>query len=168
MNTKILIIDDDIDVINIYETVLKREGYKIFSAINKEAGVKTAREQKPGLIILDVMMTTQYEGFEMKKDLDADIDLKNVPVIIQTSIDVLTTTDRQKESIQDMAREFRKDPSFKDLQVLLIKNMANGLMGVDYMNEAGKNVYFEVDGFLKKPVNAGKLLAEVERLLKKL
>ena len=167
MNTKILIIDDDIDVVNIYETVLKREGYQIFSANNKKEGIKTAREQKPGLIILDVMMTTQYEGFELKKELAADAELKNIPVIIQTSLDVLTTTDRQKESIQDMAREFRKDPNFKDLQVLLIKNLANGLMGVDYMNEEGKSVYFEVDGFLRKPVNAGKLLEEVQRLMKK-
>ena len=167
MNTKILIIDDDIDVVNIYETVLKREGYQIFSANNKKEGIKTAREQKPGLIILDVMMTTQYEGFELKNELAADAELKKIPVIIQTSLDVLTTTDRQKESIQDMAREFRKDPNFKDLQVLLIKNLANGLMGVDYMNEEGKSVYFEVDGFLRKPVNASKLLEEVQRLMKK-
>lgn len=167
MNTKILIIDDDIDVINIYESVLKRDGYQIFSANNKKEGIVAAREQKPGLIILDVMMTTHYEGFELKKELASDPELKKIPVIIQTSLDVLTTTDRQKESIQDMAREFRKDPGFKDLQVLLIKNLANGLMGVDYMNDAGQSVYFEVDGFLRKPVNAGKLQEEVQRLMKK-
>jgi hypothetical protein len=78
---------------------------------------------------------------------------------------VLTTSDGQKESIRDMAYEFRKNPEFKDLQVLLIKNLANNLLGVDYMNENGMNVYFEVEGFMRKPVKAANLLSEVHHFL---
>ncbi|MFW5886498.1 MAG: hypothetical protein ACOCUL_01955, partial [Bacteroidota bacterium] len=96
-----------------------------------------------------------------------DPDFKKIPAFIQTSIDVLTTTDGQKESIQAMAREFRKDPKFKDLQVLLINNLINDLKGVDYVNEEGESIYFEVDGFLKKPVDANQLKSEVKRLLEK-
>jgi CheY-like chemotaxis protein len=165
MKKKVLIIDDDIDVINVYKAVLQKEGYVVLSAHNKRSGLNICREEYPDLIILDVMMTTHYEGFELKKELHEDAVLKNIPVIIQTSIDVLTTTDGQKESIRDMAYEFRKNPEFKDLQVLLIRNLANNLLGVDYMNEDGVNIYFEVEGFLRKPVKAANLLAEVHRFL---
>ena len=167
MKTKVVIIDDDIDVINVYKAVLKKDLFDVFTANNKADGLKICRAQVPHIIILDVMMTTHYEGFEMKRELEADANMKNIPVLIQSSIDVLTTTDGMKDSIQDMAREFRKDPDFKDLQVLLIKNLANGLMGIDYGDEEGKNVYFEVDGFLRKPVKAETLLNEIDRLAKK-
>ncbi len=164
---KILIVDDDIDVISIYQAILIKEGYNVISASGLEAGLQKAREEKPDLIILDVMMTTHYEGFEMKIALDKDPFLREIPVLIQSSIDLLTTTDDQKESIQDMAREFRKDPEFKSLQVLLIKNLANGLNGVDYMDENNRNVYFEVDGFLRKPVTSEQLIPEVKKMLYK-
>jgi len=166
-NTKILIIDDDIDTINIYKAILEKENYQVFNASNKNEGIKIANEQLPDLIVLDVMMTTHYEGFELKQELDKNIKLNTIPVIFQTSIDLLTTSDAQKESIQEMARAFRNDPKYKELQVLLIKNLTNGLNGVDYLNEDGKNVYFEVDGFLRKPVKGDELLAEIRRLIKK-
>jgi CheY-like chemotaxis protein len=165
MKKKVLIVDDDIDVINIYKAVLEKEGYAVLTAHNKKTGLAISKDQKPDLIILDVMMTTHYEGFELKKELQDDPELKKIPVIIQTSIDVLTTSDGQKESIRDMAYEFRKNPEFKDLQVLLIKNLANNLLGVDYMNENGMNVYFEVEGFMRKPVKAANLLSEVHHFL---
>ena len=56
---KILIVDDDIDVITIIETILKKEGYTVISANDKKEGMKKIREEKPDLAILDVMMTTQ-------------------------------------------------------------------------------------------------------------
>lgn len=167
MNKKVLIIDDDIDVVNVYKAVLEKEGYSVLVAHNKKIGYIICREQKPALIILDVMMTTHYEGFEFKKELQENAELKKIPVVIQTSIEVLTTSDALKESIQEMAHEFRKNPELKDLRVLLIKNLANNLLGVDYMDEYGINNYFEVEGFLKKPVKAVQLLAEVKRLLAK-
>jgi CheY-like chemotaxis protein len=165
MKKKILIIDDDIDVINVYKAILEKEGYTVLTAHNKKTGLNVCRVEMPALIILDVMMTTHYEGFELRKELQEDAQLRNIPVIIQTSIDVLTTSDGQKESIVDMAYEFRINPDFKDLQVLLIKNLANNMAGVDYINENGKNIYFEVEGFLRKPVKAANLLAEVRRFV---
>lgn len=162
---KILIIEDDVDVINVYKTALEGEGYQVATADNKEEGLEKAQSWQPDAFIIDVMLSTHYEGFDIAQTLNKDPQFQNTPKLIQTSIEVLTTTDGQKESIQDMAREFRKDPQFQELNVLLIKNTANGLQGVDYMDEDGVSHYFEVDGFLKKPVTPKVLIPEIKRVL---
>lgn len=162
LTKKILLVDDDLDIIAIMETFLKKEGYKVIVANDKTEGMKLALQEKPDLAILDVMMNTQYEGFELAKEIVECKELKNMKIIMHTSIDVLTTT---KLSVQAMAREFRKDPNYKDLQVLLVKNIENGTAGIDYRTEDGETVWFPVDSFVRKPVDVAKLLPEVSRLL---
>ena len=83
---------------------------------------------------------------------------------MQTSIEVFTTT---KESVREMAREFRQDPKYKELQVILMKDIVSGKAGVDYRTDDGKNTWVPVDGFLKKPVDSKKLLPEIKTLLGK-
>ncbi len=160
-NLKVLIVDDDIDVITMVETILKAKGIEVISANGKEEGMEKMLAEKPDLAILDVMMNTTYEGFEMAKAVVENEELKNIPVMMQTSIDVLTTTN---PSIQQMAHEFRKDPDFKDLQVLLLRNISTGSAGVDYLAENGENIWFPVTAFLRKPVDAKNLISEIERI----
>ena len=160
---KILIVDDDIDVITIIETILKKEGFQVISATNKVEGMQKIREEKPDLAILDVMMTTHYEGFELAKELTDDPEMRKMPVLMQTSIDILTTT---KPDVQSMAREFRKNPGFKELNVLLVKDINTGKAGVDYLSEDGNSIWFPVDGFLRKPVDANKVVPEIKKILK--
>ena len=163
MNTKkILIVDDDIDIVNVIRTILENEGYQVISAHNKIDGIKLAKEQLPDLAILDVMMTTPYEGFELAEEIINDAAFKNMPVLMQTSIDVFTTT---KESVREMAREFRLDPKYKELQVILMKDIVSGKAGIDYRTEEGKTVWLPVDGFLKKPVDSNKLLPQITELM---
>lgn len=165
MNTqKILIVDDDVDIINVISTILENEGYEVFSASNKEEGKALAKEINPDLAILDVMMTTQYEGFELAESLVNDNTFANMPILMQTSVEVFTTT---KESVREMAREFREDPKYKELQVILMKDIVSGKAGIDYRNEKGENKWIPVDGFIKKPVDSKKLLPEIKNLLGK-
>lgn len=161
---KILIVDDDIDVITVIETILTKEGYTVISANDKKAGMKKIKEEKPDMAILDVMMTTQYEGFELAQEINALSETQRVPILMQTSIDILTTT---KPDVQAMAREFRKNPGFKDLHVILLKDINSGKSGVDYLSEDGKSIWFPVDGFVKKPVDSKKILPEINRILNK-
>jgi CheY-like chemotaxis protein len=165
MNTKrILIVDDDIDLINVVTTILENEDYEVISANNKKEGIEMARTEKPDLAILDVMMTTQFEGFEMAKEIVTDPVLKNIPILMQTSIEVLTTT---KESVRDMARHYRENAGYKELQVILLKDVVTGDAGVDYRSEDGKTIWFPVNGFLAKPVDAQKLIAEINNIFSK-
>ena len=160
---KILIVDDDIDVITVVKTILTKEGYEVISAMNKNEGLEKLRNEKPDLAILDVMMTTHYEGFELAQEMLNNEEFKDIPFLIQSSIDILVTS---KASVQEMAREFRKDPNFKDLQVLLVKNITDGTAGIDYKDEDGKSHWFPVRGFIRKPVEAKKVLEEVEKHIK--
>jgi len=162
--TKILLVDDDIDIIYVLQAILTKNGYSVIAANNKIEGMKKLREEKPDLAILDVMMTTQYEGFEMAKEINDDPELKKIPILMQTSIEVLVTTN---SSVQDMAREFRKNPGFKELYVLLVKDIVSNNAGIDYLSENGKSIWFPVDGFLSKPVDVNKLIPEIEKILKK-
>ncbi len=161
---KILIVDDDQDVIITLEQILENEGYEVISAYNKKEGLALALKEKPDLAILDVMMTTHYEGFEMAREFVDNPELKGIPTLMETSIEVLMTT---KPSVQAMAREFRSDPNYKELQVILIRDIVTGNSGIDYRAEDGRSVWVPVDGFIRKPVEKSRLLPEVERLLEK-
>ncbi len=159
---KILIVDDDVDVINVIQTILEHEGYEVIAANDKKEGLEKAIELKPDLAILDVMMTTHYEGFELAKELTSNPAFNKMPVVMQTSIEALTTTN---PSVQAMAREFRLDPKYKELQVILIKDVTTGNAGIDYLSEEGKSIFIHIDGFFRKPVDSSKLLPEIKRLL---
>jgi len=159
---KILVVDDDVDIINAISTILKSEGYFVITANDKKEGLKLAKASVPDLAILDVMMTTHYEGFELAEDLVNDPVCKNIPILMHTSIEVLITSET---SVRDMAREFRQDPKYRELQVILLKNIDSGEAGIDYRTEDGKAVWVPVSGFLKKPVEPGKLLQEIKSLL---
>jgi len=162
--TKILLVDDDIDVITVLQTILSKNGYNVVTASNKVEGMRKLREEKPDLAILDVMMSTHYEGFEMAKEINDDATLRNIPVLMQTSIEILVTTN---PSVQDMAREFRKNPGFKELYVLLVKDIVSDNAGIDYLSENGKSIWFPVDGFLSKPIDVNKLIPEINRIMNK-
>ena len=148
-NKKILIVDDDIDIVTVIETILTKEGYEVHSAMDKKEGLEKLRNVKPDLAILDVMMTKQYEGFEMAMEMLNNPEFKDIPFIIQSSIDIMETTN---PNVQEMARELRKVPKIKAMQVLLIKNVNDGSAGIDYRAEDGNSYWFPVRGFLKKPV----------------
>ncbi len=160
---KVVIVDDDVDVITVIETILKKEGYTVISANDKVEGMKKILEHKPDLAILDVMMTTHYEGFELAKEITESPELKGMPILMQTSIEVLITT---KPDVQAMAREFRKNPGFKELHVICIMDSVTQKAGIDYLSENGDSIWFPVDGFIRKPVDAKRLLPEINRVMK--
>jgi CheY-like chemotaxis protein len=159
---KILVVDDEADVRDALSAILETEGYKVITSDNKKEAFKLAKAALPDLAILDVMMTTHYEGFELAKDLVNDPECKNIPILLYTSIEVLTTSE---ESVREMASQFRQDHNFKDLQVILVKDIVSGNAGIDYRTADGKTVWVPVSGFLKKPVDPAKLVQEVKLLL---
>lgn len=156
---KILVVDDDADIRDALSTILEAEGYKVITSDNKNEAFKLAKAALPELAILDVMMSTHYEGFELAKDLVNDPECKDIPIIMYTSIEVLTTSE---ESVREMASQFRQDYNFQDLQVILVKDIVSGKAGIDYRTEDGKTVWVPVSGFLKKPVDPAKLVEEVK------
>ncbi len=70
-NTKILIVDDEPDILEFLQYNLEKEGYEVHLANNGAAGLETARKTQPDLIILDIMMP-EMDGVEVCRRLRAD------------------------------------------------------------------------------------------------
>jgi CheY-like chemotaxis protein len=83
---KILIVDDDPDFTLIGRTVLEQAGYQVMEACNGSQALEKMREEKPDLVLLDVMMSTTLEGVDVSKTMESDPTLKDVPVVMISSI----------------------------------------------------------------------------------
>jgi two-component system, OmpR family, alkaline phosphatase synthesis response regulator PhoP len=81
---KILIVDDDPDFVEITSRILKTRPYQVTAASNGEEGVKKIREQKPDLILLDIMMPKK-DGFIVADEISRDPTLVNIPILAITS-----------------------------------------------------------------------------------
>jgi redox-sensing transcriptional repressor len=83
---RVLCIDDDRDVIESYQAVLKQAGYEVAVAFDGDSGLEEARSHRPDLIILDVMMKDSTEGFHVAYALRADATLQDVPILMLTAV----------------------------------------------------------------------------------
>lgn len=81
---KILIVDDEPDILELIAYNLKKEGYQVFLASNGEEGIKEAKKHHPDLIILDIMMP-KMDGIEACRLMRAMPEFKNTFVIFLTA-----------------------------------------------------------------------------------
>ncbi len=87
MNTKkILIIDDDEDLLASTRLFLESHAYEVSTAINTKTGMDLIQRIHPDLIILDIMMDTNLEGFNFLRALKSDDALRSIPVIMNTGM----------------------------------------------------------------------------------
>ncbi len=126
---KILIIDDNPDIVETMKIVLESKNYQVNSAADGRQGLERLQKEKPDLIILDIMMTRMDEGFEV-------------------------------------CRQLKKDPEYKDIPILMLTALKEQT-GFDFTAEAGDKTWLPVEDYVDKPIQPDKLLATVERLLKK-
>ena len=89
-NAKIMIVDDDPDYIDVLKTILESEQYTVVTAGDRTEGMEKIRVEKPDLAILDVMMATWQDGFEMSRQLKKDPQLKDMPVLMLTAVEKRT------------------------------------------------------------------------------
>lgn len=81
---KILLIDDDPDFVETTKLVLESKPYEVVTASDGSQGIAKAKNEKPDLIILDVIMPVK-DGFNAAEELKKDPELKKIPVIMLTS-----------------------------------------------------------------------------------
>lgn len=84
--TTILVVDDDREFVEATTTLLEAKGYTTLTASNGEEGYKTAKEKKPHLMLLDVMMAHDSDGFDTARRLKEDPATKYLPVIMITGV----------------------------------------------------------------------------------
>ncbi|MGD0573328.1 MAG: response regulator [Sedimentisphaerales bacterium] len=86
MAKKVLMIDDDPEFVEAITNILDAKGYDVVSAGDGKDGVAKAKREKPDIILLDVMMTTKSEGFDVARELSKDANLKGTPVVMLTGV----------------------------------------------------------------------------------
>jgi len=83
---KILSIEDEERLQNMFKKLFEEEGYEFFSAYDGETGLKMAEEKKPDLILLDLVLPKK-DGFETLKEIKSNHCLASVPVIVLTNLE---------------------------------------------------------------------------------
>jgi CheY-like chemotaxis protein len=85
---KILVVDDDPDVVRYLTHILSRHNYTVVEASNAEEAMQRAESHKPDLIVLDIMMPRGTEGFHFVWNLRGrpEADLRNIPVVVVSAI----------------------------------------------------------------------------------
>lgn len=86
---RILIIDDSPTDVHIYKKLLGKNGHTTMIASNAEEGITAAREQRPDLILMDIIMPGM-NGFQATRRLSRDPDTAGIPVIIVSTKDMET------------------------------------------------------------------------------
>jgi len=86
--SKILIVEDDADLVKVMRVILERQAYQVVSAASKEEGLEKVKTENPDLIILDIMMPRGTEGFHFVWELRSLFDrpYRDIPILVLTSI----------------------------------------------------------------------------------
>lgn len=84
MAKKILVIDDEADLLMMVVARIKKAGYEVLSAKDGKTGLEMARLENPDLILLDLVMPG-IDGYQVCRSLKADSKLKAIPVVIFTA-----------------------------------------------------------------------------------
>lgn len=111
MAKKILLVDDEVKLASNLKVFLEINGYEVAMAHNGQEGIVAARQERPSLIISDVMMPVM-DGYTMLKEIKSDLEFKDVPVIMLTAKDGLSDLCEIEGSAEFLVKPF-------DLNMLL-------------------------------------------------
>ena len=84
MAKKILVVDDETELVNFLQIRLEHGGYEVITAYDGENGLKKAKAEIPDLIILDIMMPGM-DGYEVCRKIKIDPNTKDIPIIMLTA-----------------------------------------------------------------------------------
>jgi DNA-binding response OmpR family regulator len=93
---KILILEDERDLAEMYKEKLTMEGFQVFLAENIEEGLKIAKEEKPDLILLDILLGEE-NGISFLKKQKEDKEISEIPVVAFSNYDNSQTKKEAKE-----------------------------------------------------------------------
>jgi CheY-like chemotaxis protein len=83
---KVLVVDDDPDFVKVTSKVLQTAGHEVVTAANGAKALQTMRQENPDAVLLDIMMSYILDGLDVSRTMAEDPDLKEIPVIMVTSL----------------------------------------------------------------------------------
>ena len=121
---KILIVDDDADIVEAIQLVLEKEGYETALAYNRPEGMQQVEAGTPDLIILDVMMDEPDDGIAMAQDLRRQQFDK--PILMLTSVAKVTGMKFGRDDEMVPVDEFVEKPIDPATLVTKVKELLKG------------------------------------------
>jgi len=108
---RILIVDDDPDIVESVTMVLQKKNHEVIQAYGGVEGLEKAKKEKPDAIILDVMMPDK-DGYAVCKELKADPGCKNIPILLLTAVvsKIPTTTFTHRMGMETEADDYVDKP----------------------------------------------------------
>jgi len=112
MSKKIMIIDDDIDLVEAMRITLEKDNYEVIDAQEGQKGLEILKKEKPDLLILDVMMGSLDEGFHIAYQIRSDEEIKDIPILMITAVAAQTGFEFDKQRDEDFlpVNEFIEKP----------------------------------------------------------
>ncbi len=108
---KIIVIDDDEDLLLATQLALEAHNFQVETYSTAQEGVSKILSVKPDLIVLDVIMETDYEGFEVARTLREEHNLRDLPIIMFSNI----------HSLKKIPYRFAPDEEYLPVDVFLDK-----------------------------------------------
>jgi two-component system, OmpR family, alkaline phosphatase synthesis response regulator PhoP len=99
----VLLVDDDVDLIDIYKAALEKAGFQVSAAANSAEAMTIATAKKIDVAVLDVMMDTPTEGFVLARQMRQSEKTKRIPLLMLTSVNT------QNEAIGSFVRFTDRD-----------------------------------------------------------
>ena len=108
---KILIVDDDPDLVEAVSIILESKGYEVAAAYDGEEGLQKVKTERPDLIVLDVMMPGK-DGYTVCKELKGDPASASIPVLLLTAVvsHIPTTRYTQQMGLEMEADDYMDKP----------------------------------------------------------
>lgn len=142
MSKKILIVDDEPDIITFLSALLEENGYASVSAKDGTEGLELLRSERPDLVLLDLMMPKK-SGITMFQELRKDPALSDIPVIVVTGVSEVTGVDFRNFMFKQPMRDEKK-----------------------FVETTGLSKYTVPDGYIEKPIDPDELIKVVNETLK--
>jgi CheY-like chemotaxis protein len=132
---KILVIDDDPDFLDAVRLMLEKARFEVDLALTPVEGLETVRPAAPDLVVLDVMMPSDYEGFAVARAIREDLNRRDLPIVILSCVherkpvpyrfapdenylpvdvflDKSVDTTRLLETVKELLGEQREEPKY--------------------------------------------------------
>ena len=119
---KILIVDDEKELVEIIKMSLEPLGYEVFEAYDGSEGLEKARQIKPDLIVLDLMLP-KMDGYQVCRMLKFDVNFKHIPIILFTARAAKDDLEKGKEAGADafITKPFKHEVLQEKIESLLNK-----------------------------------------------
>lgn len=142
MSKKILVVDDEPDVITFISAVLQENGYNSLSAKDGVEALEVLRKEKPDLVLLDLMMPKK-SGITMFQELRKDPDMSHISVVVVTGMSEVTGVDFRNFMYKQTLRDENK-----------------------FTEATGLTEHTIPDGYIEKPIEPEELIKVVKEALK--